>query len=139
MAYRYHGRATVNPHNPAAFARCDRCGFIYNHRQLQFQFDYRGPRLANLKILVCKPCYDKPQAQLKPIVLTQDPMPIINARPENFLDAENTYRTTMDGKTRVTQDGQPRVVQWNVGGDPVNGQPNLSPPTDVAHFLIPTE
>lgn len=139
MAYRANGRARVDANAPSAFARCDRCGFWYNHKSLKFQFDYRGPRLTNLRFLVCEKCYDKPQAQLKPILLTQDPMPVINARPEDFNYVNNTYRVTMNGDTRVTQDGKERVVQWNVGGDPVNGQPNLSPPTDVAHFLIPTE
>jgi hypothetical protein len=93
MAYRPHGRASVNSGNPRAFARCDRCGFIYNHASLKFQFDYRGPRLANLRILVCSPCYDKPQPQLKPILLTEDPLPVINARPEDYLFAETNVRT----------------------------------------------
>lgn len=94
MSYRPHGRATVNPTAPRAFARCDRCGFLYNHADLRFQFDYRGPRLTNLRFLVCETCYDKPQPQLKPILLTQDPTPIINARPENYLYAETGNRAT---------------------------------------------
>lgn len=102
MAYRFHGRASVNANSPEAFARCDRCGFIYNHKNLKFQFDYRGPQLQNLRFLVCSPCYDKPQAQLKPIILTEDPLPIMNARPEDYSYANNDYRVTMDGKYRVT-------------------------------------
>jgi len=102
MSYRPHGRAQVNANSPRAFARCDRCGFIYNHSDLKFQFDFRGPQLQNLRILVCKPCTDIPQPQLKPIILTQDPMPVINARPEDFDYANNDYRVTMDGAYRVT-------------------------------------
>lgn len=94
MSYRPHGRATVNPTAPRAFARCDRCGFLYNHADLRFQYDYRGPRLTNLRFLVCETCYDKPQPQLKPLLLTQDPLPVINARPENYLYAETGNRTT---------------------------------------------
>lgn len=105
MAYRPHGRAQVDANNPSAFARCDRCGFWYNHKKLRFQFDYRGPRLANLRILVCNPCYDKPQAQLKPIVLTADPIPVINARPEDMDYVNTDYRVTSDGATRVTSGG----------------------------------
>ena len=105
MAYRPHGRATVNGNAPSAFARCDRCGFIYNHKSLQFQFDYRGPRLTNLRILVCQPCYDKPQPQLKPIMTTQDPLPVINARPEDYTYANTNYRVTMDGQNLITQGG----------------------------------
>jgi hypothetical protein len=101
MSYRPHGRAQVNANFPRAFARCDRCGFIYNHSDLKFQFDFRGPQLQNLRILVCKPCTDIPQPQLKPIILTEDPLPIINARPEDFDYANNDYRATMDGAFRV--------------------------------------
>lgn len=115
MAYRPHGRATVNTTNPSAFARCDRCGFIYNHKDLKFQFDYRGPRLANLRILVCKPCYDNPQPQLKPILLTADPIPVMNARPEDYTYANTDYRITSDGATRVTS-----------GGDGFNGTGTIS-------------
>lgn len=105
MAYRPHGRASVNGTAPSAFARCDRCGFIYNHKALQFQFDYRGPRLTNLRILVCQPCYDKPQPQLKPIMTTQDPLPVINARPEDYIYANTDYRVTTDGAYRTTIGG----------------------------------
>ena len=105
MAYHPHCRASVNGNAPSAFARCDRCGFIYNHKSLQFQFDYRGPRLTNLRILVCQPCYDKPQPQLKPIMTTQDPLPVINARPEDYNYANNDYCVTSDGAYRVTQGG----------------------------------
>lgn len=105
MAYRFHGRAKVNTDSPSAFARCDRCGFWYNHKALQFQFDYRGPRLTNLKILVCSTCYDKPQPQLKPIMTTQDPLPVVNARPEDRDYVNNDYRVTQDGKYMLLDGG----------------------------------
>lgn len=105
MAYRFHGRATVNSSSPSAFARCDRCGFWYNHKALQFQFDYRGPRLTNLKILVCSTCYDKPQPQLKPIMTTQDPLPVVNARPEDLDYINNDYRVTQSGDFMLLDGG----------------------------------
>jgi hypothetical protein len=103
MAYRPHGRATVNPENPRAFGRCDRCGFIYNLNNLRFQFDFRGPRLTNLRFLVCQTCYDTPQPQLKPIILTQDPVPVANPRPEDY-----NYANTNDifAETPTTYDPQ---------------------------------
>jgi hypothetical protein len=117
MSYRPHGRATVNPSAPRAFARCDRCGFIYNHADLRFQFDYRGPRLTNLRFLVCETCYDKPQPQLKPILLTQDPTPIINARPENYLYAETGNRTTSGQyltPASLSGDGTTVTIYFNI-------------------------
>ncbi|MBM3440912.1 MAG: hypothetical protein FJX94_08690 [Bacteroidetes bacterium] len=116
MAYRPHGRAAVNGNAPSAFARCDRCGFIYNHKTLQFQFDYRGPRLTNLRILVCQPCYDKPQPQLKPIMTTQDPLPVINARPEDYTHANTDYRVTTGGNYLVTQGGDGFVGTATIAG-----------------------
>lgn len=85
MAWRYSGRAKTNATAPEAYASCDRCGLWYQHRDLIWQFDFRGPRLQNLRILVCtRTCADIPQDQLRPISLPPDPTPIFNARPEPF-------------------------------------------------------
>ena len=87
---RPHGRASVSSRNPRAFAICDRCGFLYNHNRLQWQFDYAGAGLINKRILVCSPCLDTPQNQLRAIVLPQDPTPIDNARVQDYYTAETT-------------------------------------------------
>jgi hypothetical protein len=55
---------------------------------LRWQFDWRGAALLNTRILVCRSCQDTPQQQLRSIVVPADPMPIINARPEPFVDDE---------------------------------------------------
>lgn len=81
MAWRPHGRARVNPENPEAFGYCDRCGFVYNLRDLDWQWDWNGNRLFNKRILVSHQCMDKPQEQLRPKGLPQDPVPILNPRP----------------------------------------------------------
>jgi hypothetical protein len=84
--------------------------------------DYRGRNLQNLRILVCEPCYDTPQPQLRPIVLPPDPLPIINARTENFYVDETDVRVTQTGAIRVTMDGKPRIlagqplsIDWSTG------------------------
>jgi hypothetical protein len=105
MSYRFHGRANVDPNNPRAFGRCDRCGFIYNQSSLRFQFDFRGPQLQNLRFLVCNNCYDRPQTQLKPIIVTQDPTPIINARPEDYVYANSSYLAATEPTTTYQQTG----------------------------------
>lgn len=84
MSWRPHGRATVNPSAPSAFGVCDRCAFLYNLSDLSWQWDWRGPRLANLRILVCTPCYDRAQEQLRPVILPPDPVSRANPRPEPF-------------------------------------------------------
>ena len=84
MAWRFHGKANVDPEQPAAFAVCDRCARWWNHRSLRFQYDWRGNRLMSLWILVCEECYDLPQPQLRPKPVPPDPTPVIYARPEPF-------------------------------------------------------
>lgn len=86
---RPHGKARVDKRSPRAHAICDRCGFRYAHADLSWDVQWIGPRLQNLRFLVCPTCLDKPQEGLRTIVLPQDPVPIINARPENFVDAAN--------------------------------------------------
>jgi len=82
------GRASVSSRNPRAFGICDRCGFLYNHDRLQWQFDYAGAGLINKRILVCRPCLDTPQNQLRAIVLPADPVPIQNPRVQDYAAAE---------------------------------------------------
>jgi len=90
---RPHGRARVDSRNPQAFGICDRCGFLYNHTNLSWQFDWAGVNLINKRILVCEACNDTPQEQLRAIVLPADPTPIINARVDLFAEAETDYVT----------------------------------------------
>ena len=94
MAYASQsGRARTSASNPQAHAICDRCGFRFNHVNLKWQYDWRGATMQNIKILVCNRCYDKPQEQLRAIVVPADPTPIINARVQDFDDAETDYQT----------------------------------------------
>jgi len=87
------GRASVSNRNPRAFGICDRCGFLYNHDRLQWQFDYAGAGLINKRILVCSPCLDTPQNQLRAIVLPADPVPIQNPRVQDYNTAETDFIT----------------------------------------------
>ena len=94
MAYASQsGRARTSPSNPQAFAVCDRCGMWYNRVNLRWQFDWRGATIQNTRVLVCDPCYDTPQAQLRAIVVPADPVPIIQPRIEPFAADETDYQT----------------------------------------------
>lgn len=107
---RPHGRAKVDPNSPKAFAVCQRCGFWYNHVDLTWAVDYRGKDLQNLRLLVCDICLDVPQPQNKPVIITADPIPVMNARPEFFAIDETSYRVDMSGNQRVTMGGGTLVV-----------------------------
>jgi len=121
---RPHGRAKVSARNPRAFGICDRCGFLYNHDRLQWQYDWAGASLINKRILVCNSCLDVPQQQLRAIVVPADPVPIQNPRIQDYVAAETDYRITQGntvnaqtgipvpgGDTRITQSNDNRVTQ----------------------------
>lgn len=92
MAIAHSPRARVSTRHPVAFAICDRCGFQYNHPDLDWQFDWRGSELANLRILVCRTCLDVPQPNgRKPIIIGPDPVPVQDPRP-------GFYATEMQGQ-----------------------------------------
>ena len=76
------GRARINARAPRAGAICDRCGFRYNHYDLSWQTEWQGPRIVNLRRLVCPTCLDIPQQQLHTVAPTADPVPIHDPRPE---------------------------------------------------------
>jgi hypothetical protein len=114
MAWRPHGRARVNSRDPSAFGVCDRCGMWYNLSQLQWQMQWAGNQLVNLRLLVCtQTCLDVPQQQLRSVIIPGDPPPVRNPRPQDFDIANNDYRVTQADDRRITQDDSPRVTQEN--------------------------
>lgn len=138
---RPHGRAKVSTRNPEAFAICDACGFLYNHSELRWQFQWAGNKLINQRQLVCRRCNDLPQNQLRAIVLPADPMPIQNPRVQNYQAASTDYRVTSGQNTvdpstgipilgntmRITENDDYRVTQ-QTGAAP--GSRNQKPGTD---------
>jgi hypothetical protein len=114
---------------------------------LSWQFDWAGSSLINKRILVCDPCMDTPQQQLRTIVLPADPPVIMNARPEYFIAASVDYRTTQGntvnaktgipvpgGDTRATEDDKLRTTQQTGFA---NGSLNEEPGTDPAAQTAP--
>lgn len=95
---RPHGKfAVVDPTDPVAFAQCDRCGKWRNQPDLVWQLAWAGQHLYDIQTLVCKDtCYDKPNEQLRTIVLPPDPPPVIDARPPNLeYEEEGPTQTTL--------------------------------------------
>lgn len=78
------GRARTNPRAPQAFAVCDDCGGWFNRVDLLVQREWYGDFLADTGFRVCGRCLSKPQAQLKPVILPLDPVPIDEPRPERY-------------------------------------------------------
>lgn len=141
------GRARISAKNPQAAGVCDRCGGVLNHVNLSWQFDWAGAGLINKRILVCDPCMDTPQQQLRSIVLPADPPVVMNARPEYYVQAETNYRMTQGGTVnlrtgiavpggnfRITEDDNNRVPQQTGFA---NGSLNEQPGTDPAAQTAP--
>jgi len=138
------GHAKIDSTSPRAAAVCDSCGFVYNHQDLRWQYDYRGRSLQNLRTLRCERCLDDPQPQLRPRVLPPDPVAIQNARTERYAEYETNTRTTQGmvtdfftgipmatGDVRITQNYNTRVTQ-QTGQQP--GGRNLFP---GVRFMVP--
>ncbi len=81
MTLPHNLRAPVNPNAPEAPGVCDRCGFLYPLADLQYQHEYLGEALVNLRRRVCPSCMDVPNEQLRPRVLPPDPVPVEDPRP----------------------------------------------------------
>lgn len=65
--------APTNPNRPEYTAQCMRCGFYYYHRDLEWQYQWTGPHLTNIRILVCvRTCLDVPAEQLRTIKIGPD-------------------------------------------------------------------
>ena len=135
------GRARVSSRNPSAAAVCDRCGGVFNHVDLSFQYDWAGATMLKKNLLVCRSCMDRAQPQLRAIVLPADPPPIMNPRPENYVNASTDFRVTsglntVNAKTgipvpggdfRITENNNNRVTQQTGFA---NGSLNERPGTD---------
>ena len=90
-------RAAVDRSSPRAWSTSDRSGFVGNHENQQFQWDWRGTGLVNLRILVNADELDVPQRQLGAIILPPDPPPVMNARPEPYaIDEESSENYTSE-------------------------------------------
>jgi len=113
MSYRWRAKGVeVDPESPRAFATCDRCGFLFNHYKLQFQYAYQGSsQPQNTYFLVCERCTDPLNAQSMPYILPPDPLPVYNARMgASDPVGEASYLVTEDGDILANEDGDPLIT-----------------------------
>jgi hypothetical protein len=102
-------RARTDPTRPEAWATDDRTGFVGQQKNLRWQYEWNGTQLINKRVLVFSDAYDTPNRQLGTIILPPDPVPIVNARPEQYAIDEQTFRVTQSGQQRYQMNGQARL------------------------------
>lgn len=110
MAYRWRGKFfQVDPDDPRAEGICDRCNFRFRLMDLSWQYAFQGTTMPqNTRMLVCSEgCMDPLNPQDQAYILPPDPLPVYNARPENYVLDESSWLSTQDGDVITTQDGDP--------------------------------
>lgn len=104
MAWRPHPKhSRTDPTSPSGWATCDRSGFVGQSRDLVNQYDWRGLKLMPTNVRVLPQYLDKPQRQLGTIILSPDPLPLQNARPEQY-PIDEVWPRLLEG-------GQPRYLE----------------------------
>lgn len=127
-----HGRVRIDARRPRARGTCDRCGTVYSHSALSWQYQWAGSGLQNLRILVCQPCKDIPNAQLRNTILPPDPVPIRNPRP-NLESDPSPYAWPMNtgpiyDTNRNVMRGSDGIVMTSTGGQLVTQQTFIEDP-----------
>lgn len=100
---------TVSSRAPTAAAICDRCQRETNHYKLSKQMDYRGGKLVDTGLLVCRQCLDVPNPQFARRFIEPDPTPIIDPRPQRFIYPD--YLLSEDGLFILDETGLPILVE----------------------------
>lgn len=92
MSISFSGRATIDPNAPEALGVCDRCGHLYNLRELQYQPIIAGPTVIVTRRRVCWQCLDELNPQFQTVRLPPDPAPVSDPRPAFYaLDEKQFY------------------------------------------------
>ena len=87
MTYTYFGinriskYADADENNPEAVGICDRSGFIFQHKDLHKQMEWRGNKKVWTGLLVGKPFLDTPDPQDRIPEFKIEPVPVQNPRP----------------------------------------------------------
>ncbi len=117
---RHPRRAAVDPSDPKAWGSSDRNGMVGNLANMRWNHEWRGPKIVNTRILVHEDELDVPQRQLgSPALLGPDPVPVTNARIEQYAIDEYPVSTRVPMGTTLPQ-GAVRVIMQHHGGSTIN-------------------
>jgi len=129
MSYNPKGKhvGSIDKSNSQALGICDRTGFIFKHKDLIKQLEWRGNRLVWTGLMVGRPYVDVPNEQLRPPPLKPDPIPVVNPRlPQGTLITWETINAPFWEDTDYTF-----WENWETYSD---GFPALSPDERLANL-----
>ena len=130
-AWHPSGRARVSARNPQALGICQRCEFTYNLVDLRPVVQWAGVKLQTYDILVCRTCFDRPNEQLRTIIIPPDPMPVFNPRPERYSTIVPSFiateSSTFAGNDLTTEDGVNLIHEIQVVPSPTPQLPAIYP------------
>lgn len=111
---RYKGKyVKIDPKNPSALGICDESGFVFNHKDLVKQMEWRGDNLVWTGLMVGKPYVDKPSEQNRPPLVKSDPKTVKNPRlPDEYTAPDsNQVVPTKELLAKLNQ------TKWNQHND----------------------
>jgi len=115
----YRAYVDIDPANPRGWGECDTCGHYFQLEKLAYQVEWMGTAIKRTGFRVCRECLDKPNEQLRTILLPPDPVPLKDPRPPKYHDPAPAYPYTA---------AEPQVV--SIGGFLIS----MLPPTMRAHL-----
>jgi hypothetical protein len=95
MQVNNHGKYTkMSKRYPRGIARCDYSGLMVRQASMKRQYEYRGTGLVWTGFMVNPKFSDVPNPQNLTPLIKADPVPIVNTRPDNIIDAQTTLPTS---------------------------------------------
>jgi hypothetical protein len=78
---RYKGKhVSIDRDNPQGLGICDYTDFVFNHKDLVKQMEWRGDNLVWTGMMVGRPYLDTPNEQNRPPLVKDDPRPLKDPR-----------------------------------------------------------
>ena len=88
MTLPHNRKCPVDMMHPRPVGVCDRTGFLVYLDDMDWQYQYTGKALTNLRILVAQEYLDKPAEFLQPAILGPEPAPDSERAPDELRNAE---------------------------------------------------
>ena len=111
-------RIWVDPRNPQVWGTSDMNGFIGPRSRMSYQEQWAGDKIVALGSLVHPDELDIPNRQLGNVVLTADPPPKRNSRPEDYTFEEASYLSTEDGDAIVVENTGTSILDAPITAEP---------------------